>query len=93
MERPGDLFDRDREWSDLLGFATGAGPGVRVALLYGRRRQGKSFLLRRLVSVTGGFYHQALEEERAQALDRFAADWGTASGSLAGCASATGSRP
>jgi len=45
-------------------------------LVRGRRRQGKSFLLRRLAAVTGGFYYQALEEERSQALVGFGAALG-----------------
>jgi uncharacterized protein len=57
---------------DLDGFATAPGPGIRLGLVYGRRRQGKSFLLRRLVEVTGGLYHMALEQERVPALGRFA---------------------
>lgn len=73
MKRPADLFDREREWDDLVGFATGGGAGVRLALVRGRRRQGKSFLLRRLAGAVGGFYYQALEEERGQALASFGA--------------------
>ncbi len=69
MEKPPELFDRDAEWSDLVAFAQQRGPGIRLALVRGRRRQGKSFLLRRLTESTGGFYFQALEQERSQALD------------------------
>lgn len=61
------LFDRDREWADLVRFATDPG-GPRLGLVYGRRRQGKSFLLRALSSDLHGLYHQALEEERVSAL-------------------------
>lgn len=71
MERPADLFDREREWDDLVSFAGRSEPGIGVALVRGRRRQGKSFLLRRLVEATGGFYHQALEQGRSQALAGF----------------------
>ncbi len=71
MDRPQDLFDRDREWTGLVEFSTQAGPGIRLALVRGRRRQGKSFLLRRLAAALGGFYYQALEEERSQALNSF----------------------
>ena len=71
MERPGDLFDREREWADLAAFAAQPGSGLRLALVRGRRRQGKSFLLRRLAVAAGGFYHQALEEDRRQALAGF----------------------
>jgi hypothetical protein len=71
VERPADLFDREAEWLDLVAFAEQTGPGVRLALVRGRRRQGKSFLLRRLTAAVGGFYYQALEQERSQALDAF----------------------
>lgn len=76
MDRPAKLFDREREWSDLVDFVQQPGPGIRLGLVRGRRRQGKSFLLRRLGEATGGFYYQALEQERSQALDGF----GTAAG-------------
>lgn len=68
MDRPPDLFDRDQEWSDLARFVSAPGPGARLALVRGRRRQGKSYLLRRLCQANGGFYYQALEEEPHQAL-------------------------
>jgi AAA+ ATPase superfamily predicted ATPase len=71
MQRPPDLFDREAEWTDLTQFATHKGSGTRLALVRGRRRQGKSFLLRRLADATGGFYYQAVEEEQSQALAGF----------------------
>src|SRR5947207_3418448 len=73
MNRPQELFDREREWSDLVDSVQQPGPGSRLALVRGRRRQGKSFLLRRLAGATGGFYYQALEQERSQALEAFGA--------------------
>ncbi len=74
--KPADVFARDREWSDLAAFATSADPGLRLAIVRGRRRQGKSFLLRRLARACNGFYYQALEEERTQALESFGAALG-----------------
>ncbi len=71
MERPAELFDRLAEWSDLGEFVTADGPGTRLAIVRGRRRQGKSYLLRRLAQATDGFYYQAVEEERSQALAGF----------------------
>jgi uncharacterized protein len=68
IERPGDLFDREQEWADLVAFASDPAPGLRIGIVYGRRRQGKSYPLRRLAAATGGFYYQALEHEPAQAL-------------------------
>ncbi len=76
MERPSDLYDRDREWSDLVAFAVQGGAGTHLGLVRGRRRQGKSFLLRRLAAATGGFHYQAVEEERSQALRSFGAALG-----------------
>jgi len=70
--RPTDLFDRDSEWAGLERFVTSTTPGIRVGVLYGRRRLGKSFLLRRLAREHRGLYHMALEEEPAPALQRFA---------------------
>lgn len=80
MQKPPELFDREAEWDDLVGFVRQRRPGTRLALVRGRRRQGKSFLLRRLTETTGGFYFQALEQERSQALD----DLGAALGAYLG---------
>jgi len=68
--KPADVFDRDEEWRALTEFA-GPGPGARLGVVTGRRRVGKSFLLRRLAA--GGVYHQAIAEERRPALDRVGA--------------------
>ncbi len=71
--RPSRLFDREDEWADLMRFAGDPAPTPRIGLVYGRRRQGKSFMLDELAAASGGFYHQAIEEQSAPALDRFAA--------------------
>ena len=71
MDRPSELFDRVTEWNDLADFATQRGRGTRLAIVRGRRRQGKSYLLRRLAHATEGFYYQAVEEEQSQALAGF----------------------
>jgi AAA+ ATPase superfamily predicted ATPase len=72
VDKPADLFDRDAEWHALDEFVRRAGAGLRLGVVYGRRRQGKSFLLRRLVRAAGGLYIMPLEEERVPALQRFA---------------------
>ena len=72
MTRPSDLFDRVTEWGDLEAFVSSRTPGLRIGILYGRRRTGKSFLLRRLCRAYGGHYHMAQEEEPLPALQRFA---------------------
>jgi hypothetical protein len=46
-------------------------PGLRIAVVYGRRRQGKSYLLRRLVDAAGGLYHLATEQAELVSLRRF----------------------
>lgn len=72
MDKPLDVFDREEEWADLAEFATSPLPGLRIAIVYGRRRQGKSYLLRRLAEATGGLYHLATEQTEAVSLRRFA---------------------
>ncbi len=66
--RPADLFDRDTEWGDLTAFITSPSRGLSLAIVSGRRRIGKSFLLRRIVG--SGAYHQGIQEERTPALAR-----------------------
>lgn len=68
LDRPTDIFDRVQEWEDLDAFLVAPGRGLRVAVVHGRRRQGKSYLLRRLAAASGGFYHQVLQEEATPAL-------------------------
>ncbi len=70
MDRPADLYDRDHEWADLVEFATAPGDEPRLGIVHGRRRQGKSHLLRAIAAQSNGLYLQALEEERAPALAR-----------------------
>jgi hypothetical protein len=72
LPKPVDVFDRDAEWADLVEFAASDLPGLRIAVVYGRRRQGKSYLLRRLAGATGGLYHLATEQTEAVSLRRFA---------------------
>jgi len=76
LPKPPDVFGRDHEWDDLVEFAMCPGPGLRLAIVRGRRRQGKSFLLRRLANACNGFYHQALEEEPTQAREGLGAALG-----------------
>ncbi len=66
LVHPDDLFDREQEWRDLDTFVSSNQPGLRVGIVYGRRRTGKSYLIRRL--ARNGLYVQALEEEKAPAL-------------------------
>lgn len=79
MQRPDDLFDREREWQDLAEFVGGEHP-IGIGIVHGRRRQGKSWLLRRLTRAVGGVYTMALEHDRLSALGRFAQAVAEASG-------------
>src|ERR1700728_598806 len=71
LAKPADVFDRDAEWADLADFVLSPLPGLRIAVVYGRRRQGKSYLLRRLADGVGGLYHLATEQAEAVSLRRF----------------------
>ncbi|MGH3545379.1 MAG: hypothetical protein ACRDPW_05590 [Mycobacteriales bacterium] len=42
LTKPADVFDREEEWADLEEFASSQLPGLRIAVVYGRRRHGKS---------------------------------------------------
>ena len=84
VDRPGRLFDRDREWALLERFWDQERAGARLGIAYGRRRQGKTALLEAFAESTGGFYWQALEETSAQNLRDFSAAWNTFRGSTEG---------
>ncbi len=71
VERPANLFDREDDWQDLVGFVRTAGDKPQLGIVYGRRRQGKSFILGQLARAVGGFRIQALEETREAALGTF----------------------
>ena len=66
-KRPG-VYDRDFEWSALLNFAGSASPRVRLGIVSGRRRQGKTFLPRALAEATGAFYYAAAEATTTDSL-------------------------
>ncbi len=74
LPRPSGLFNRVAEWDDLAGFIAPGGPdSLRLGVLYGRRRQGKSEILQQLCDATGGLYTLALEQHsKPLALQRFA---------------------
>jgi hypothetical protein len=59
-------------------------PGLRIAVVYGRRRQGKSYLLRRLAGAVGGLYHLATEQAEPVSPRRFGDSLATWAGLPAG---------
>lgn len=90
MDKPADVFARDDEWDDLADFAGSALPGMRIAIVYGRRRQGKSYLLRRLADAAGGLYHLATEQAEPVSLRRFGDSLAAWAGLSAGAFGFTG---
>jgi AAA+ ATPase superfamily predicted ATPase len=60
LTKPASLHDRDRPWRTLAEFASSAELGARLALVYGRRRQGKTLMLDLLAQATGGFIFTGL---------------------------------
>ena len=76
LTRPDEMFDRDREWSALSAFATDDRAGAALGVVSGRRRQGKTFLLRALCQATGGFYFAADQAADGESLRRIGAALG-----------------
>ncbi|MEW9556090.1 ATP-binding protein [Nonomuraea sp. NPDC050783] len=80
LQKPDHVFDRDDEWAGLVRFATSPSPDVRLGIVSGRRRQGKTFLLDALVEAVGGFMFTAAEETEPEALARFGRELATRTG-------------
>lgn len=76
MQKPDDMFDRDFEWLQIVSFASDPRPGATLGVVSGRRRQGKTFLLRALCQATGGFYLAAEEATDGESLRRVGAALG-----------------
>jgi uncharacterized protein len=75
MPKPPHLLSRDSEWSTLTEFVTHPDPHLRLGVLSGRRRVGKSYLLRALADSMDGLYVSAVAEEgTVTARRRFAED-------------------
>lgn len=60
------IVGRDAEWRRLVTFASG--PGSRLGVVSGRRRQGKTYLLEALTRATGGLYVGAVQATEAESL-------------------------
>jgi AAA+ ATPase superfamily predicted ATPase len=73
--KPERVVGRDGEWATLSAFVEHPDERVRLGVVSGRRRVGKSYLLRALAQVSGGLYTTAVAEEDAPAArGRFAED-------------------
>lgn len=71
LPKPEHIFDRDREWDALARFATSASGDVRLGVVSGRRRQGKTFLLDALADAVGGMFFSAIDSTEGEALASF----------------------
>jgi AAA+ ATPase superfamily predicted ATPase len=74
LDKPSRVFDRAWEWAGLTSFVQGPGTaaGATLAVVSGRRRQGKSFLLQALAEAAGGMYFAATEATESESLRLFA---------------------
>ncbi|MFG6195870.1 hypothetical protein [Nonomuraea sp. JJY05] len=71
VTKPAHVFGRDREWAGLVRFATSPSPDVRLGIVSGSRRLGKTYLLDALTRQVGGFFFAAADETETAALARF----------------------
>lgn len=68
--KPETVFNRDAEWDALVAFACDTRPGAGLAVVSGRLRQGKTYLLEALTTALGGFYFGAQQATQAESLRR-----------------------
>ena len=61
LPKPGRIFGRDREWRSLADFVADDRPEATLGVVSGRRRQGKTYLLRSLAEATDGFFFEAVQ--------------------------------
>lgn len=59
FDKPSELLERDSEWRALAQFVTNPALGASLGMVYGRRRQGKTFMLELLSLAAGGFMFTA----------------------------------
>ena len=81
--KPSHVFGREREWKALADFAADPRPEATLGIVSGRRRQGKTYLLRSLAAAAGGFFFEAAEATEAESLRMFGAALARHAGSAA----------
>ncbi|MFD7664895.1 ATP-binding protein [Streptomyces sp. NPDC059788] len=69
--KPANVFDRGGEWEALSAFVRRPLPHAMLGIVSGRRRMGKTYLLRALVEQCGGFYFGATAGTEAESLRQF----------------------
>jgi len=70
-DKPRQVFDRGAEWDSLTAFVGRSLPHAMLGIVSGRRRMGKTYLLRALVERCGGFYFGATAGTAAESLRQF----------------------
>jgi len=70
-QRPAEMFDRQNEWAALAQWSTRPTEHATLGVLSGRRRMGKTYLLRSLAKQCGGFYFGATAATQAESLRQF----------------------
>src|ERR1700740_1943609 len=78
LGKPPHFLDRDREWDGLIRFAASPDPDVRLGIVSGRRRQGKTYLLDAVASAVDGLFYTATGDTQTDALANFGrslAEW------------------
>ena len=83
LGKPPHVFGREREWKALADFAADPRQEATLGIVSGRRRQGKTYLLRSLAAATGGFFFEAAEATEAESLRMFGAALARHAGSAA----------
>ena len=79
--KPEHVFNRAAEWTGLASFAASSAPRAMLGVISGRRRMGKTYLLRALVDQMGGFYFGATAATEGESLRQFGAAVARYSGS------------
>ncbi|MET9759322.1 ATP-binding protein [Streptomyces sp. NPDC006372] len=72
-DKPSRVYDRGSEWGALISFVNRPLPHAMLGIVSGRRRMGKTYLLRALVESCGGFYFGATAGTEAESLRQFSA--------------------
>jgi uncharacterized protein len=71
VSKPDYIFDRVREWDALVRFAASDSPDVRLGIVSGRRRQGKTYLLDAAATAFDGFFFAAADSTETDSLASF----------------------
>jgi len=71
FSKPERVFDRTAEWDGLMWFASSGSSDVRLGIVSGRRRQGKTYLLDAVADRFGGFFFTATDATEGESLASF----------------------